>query len=194
MTNEVQKVNTIKEISPVNPKGTRKRHLHYERDVFNNHQNFLYKRALFGLSMYEPAELELMHWDKKRRISKVHKHAQGILNIWKQQMINKITNEFLDKIFKNSNIIKDITGKYGNYTDPAYISTVDFKSIGITKGHIIDKLIIEGVLPYDFYELKPLKKDEKVSEKTQKSFSTKARNYWLFKFRQPTGNLPVLTE
>jgi len=40
------------------------RFVEYERDEFNTYQNFLYKRALFGLSVYSADELSIMHWDK----------------------------------------------------------------------------------------------------------------------------------
>ena len=50
--------------------------IQFEKDPFNSYQNFLYKRALFGLSVYQKDELEKMHWDKKRRIEKVHQRAQ----------------------------------------------------------------------------------------------------------------------
>jgi hypothetical protein len=44
------------------------RYAEIERDPFNVQQNFLYKRALFGLKMYSEHELAEMHADKKKRI------------------------------------------------------------------------------------------------------------------------------
>ena len=50
----------------------------------NPHQHFLFKRILHGLKMYKQDEVEKMHWDKKRRITKVRKRAQKVINEWKQ--------------------------------------------------------------------------------------------------------------
>jgi len=182
MSSQLKEQLILKGVIPENtPKKqyTRKFKQSYERDLFNNNQNFLYKRALFGLSMYEPDELQIMHQDKIKRINKVNLHAQEILNIWKQQIINSITNEFFTKTFSNSNFVRDIIDKYGNYTDTNYISTVDFKSIGMTKKHIADKLIIEGILPHNFYELKPVKKE---------TMKIKKLDWRLFKFKKKIVN------
>ena len=169
------------------------RYQSYEKDSFNNHQNFLYKRALFGLSMYEPEELKIMHWDKKRRIHKVNKHAQNILNIWKQQIINQITNDILGSLFGNSRLVKDIVGKCGNYTDSRYINTLDFKSLGISKKDIVDKLIVEGVLPVDFYQLKPLRKNDK-EDNQSKQETPRPKDYRVFKFKQRGSDVCVSAE
>ena len=37
----------------------------------NPKQHFLFKRILHGLKMYKQDEISKMHWDKKRRITKV---------------------------------------------------------------------------------------------------------------------------
>jgi hypothetical protein len=43
---------------------------------------------------------------------------------------------------------------FANHTDPEYISTLEFKDLGISKKDIVIKLIQEKVLPNNFYELK----------------------------------------
>ena len=43
--------------------------------------------------------------------------------------------------------------KFGNDTDPNYISRVSFKDLGITKRDIVTKLMEEKILPVNFYEL-----------------------------------------
>jgi hypothetical protein len=40
----------------------------YEKDPYNGHQNFLYNRALYGLSIYAPEEIKEMPVEKKKRI------------------------------------------------------------------------------------------------------------------------------
>jgi hypothetical protein len=131
-----------------------KKQIEYERDPFNPYQNFLYKRALFGLSVYGEEELSKMHWDKKKRIQKVHTRAQDLLNTWKQELLNDWTSTLLSKIFWHSTLVKDYKEKFVGNTDPGYISPVEFKDLGITKTHIIDKLIKEKILPSNFYQLK----------------------------------------
>lgn len=130
-----------------------KGYVEYEQDVFNNYQNFLYKRALFGLSVYSPEELSAMHKDKKKRIIKVHQHAQNVLNLWKQELVNGFVNKIFQSLFHHSTLAKDIVDKFGNDVDDSYISKVDFKSIGIDKQQIVSKLIQEKILPKNFYEL-----------------------------------------
>jgi hypothetical protein len=43
--------------------------------------------------------------------------------------------------------------KFGNDTDPNYISKVNFKELGVDKRQIVTKLIQEKILPVNFYEL-----------------------------------------
>jgi len=66
----------------------------YEQDRFNAYQNFLYKRALFGLSVYSKEEIDAMHYAKKKRIAGVHLRAQKVLNICKKEnIIEKLIQE-----------------------------------------------------------------------------------------------------
>lgn len=120
------------------------------------YQNLLYKRAVFGLSMYSEKELKKMHWEKKRRVKKVHRRAQESINLYKQERVNQMCEALYNKFFKRKHrdgvkrvFCSDVIG-----TDPKFINTLDLKSLGITKRHIIDRFIDEGILPNDFYELK----------------------------------------
>ena len=58
----------------------------------------MFKRVLHGLNMYS-AMKEMLHWDKKRRITRVWKRAQKELNIWKQIICNKKVNDYFRKTF-----------------------------------------------------------------------------------------------
>jgi hypothetical protein len=127
--------------------------LQYEKDPFNSYQNFLYKRALFGLAVYTQEELVKMHSDKKKRIEKVHTRAQEILNLWKQELAGQWTVKLLNTLFWHSDLVKEFTEKFGEDTDPQYISKVDFKSLGVSKVDVINKLISEKILPNNFYQL-----------------------------------------
>jgi hypothetical protein len=131
----------------------RKRYVEYEKDEFTPEQNFLYRRALFGLSVYSDQELSIMHSDKKKRINKVHFRTQNVLNLWKQSLVNDMVNSIFNSMFYHSSLAKQLVESFGDTTDPTYISRVDFKSLGVSKKQIIKKLMEEKILPVNFYEL-----------------------------------------
>lgn len=126
----------------------------FERDAFTAYQNFLYKRALYGTKVYDKEELHNMNPDKRKRIEKVSKRCQTILNIWKQEMCNAFTNNLLMTLFPNTELGKLFFVKYKDATDPGFTNILNFKDLGVSKKQIIDKLIYEGILPRDFYNLK----------------------------------------
>ena len=124
-----------------------------------DYQSFLYNRALFGLSVYSQAEIRIMNWEKRKRIVKVHKRAQTVLNLWKQEVINNFTNVLISKLFTNISAAKERSAKniaafLDPFTDATYTNTLSFRELGISKEEIIKKLITEGVLPKEFYTLK----------------------------------------
>ncbi len=126
----------------------------FEKDLFNDMQNFLYKRAIFGIKVYTDEQLSKMNHDKKRRVVKVHKRCQTILNIWKQELCNDFTNRIFEKLFPRPEMSKFFYVTNRNTTDLEFMNTLNFKEMGISKKQIVDKLIVEGVLPKDFYNLK----------------------------------------
>lgn len=123
----------------------------------NNTQNFLYQRALYGLSIYPPEEVKNMHWEKKKRIIKVHKRAQTVINVWKQQIVNAISTRIFETYFPKTEFTAFMV-KTAADTDPEHINKISFKTLGIKRKSVIDKLILEKVLPINFYELKPEEK------------------------------------
>lgn len=132
-----------------------KRYVQYERDPYNKYQNFLYNRALFGLSVYEQDELAKMHRDKRRRIARIHRKTQQTLNIWKQEIVNLLSNHLFSTVFPDSYITKGLLEKHKDTVDPDYMNTIPFKLLKIEKSDIIDKLMDEGILPSNFDELTP---------------------------------------
>jgi hypothetical protein len=133
--------------------GNNRGYVEYERDEFNAYQNFLYKRALFGLTVYSSEELNAMHWDKKKRILKVHTRTQKVLNLWKQELSSKFVNTLFQQIFWKSQFVKDMVDTYGEDVDPEITCKMEFKEMGIQKKQIVEKLIQEKILPINFYEL-----------------------------------------
>jgi hypothetical protein len=128
-----------------------KRYSEYERDPYNKTQNFLYKRAMFGIKMYTQEELKTMHPDKKKRIKKVHARAQKELNTWKQEKFIAFTNTIL-RTFTNSRLCSDLINDYST-PDPKFISRMSFKDLNIEKKDIVERLVDKKVLPYNFKEL-----------------------------------------
>lgn len=120
----------------------------------NNYQNFLYNRALFGLSVYSQEEIKEMHWDKRKRIIKVHKRAQVTLNLWKQEIINSRVAHLFMTLFPKTSVTADMVEEC-KHTEPSYINKMSFRDLGLTKDSVILKLIETGILPKDYYELKP---------------------------------------
>lgn len=135
----------------------------FERDAFTAYQNFLYKRALYGLSVYDKEELHNMNPDKRKRIDKVNKRCQHVLNIWKQQLCNEFTNRIFQTLFPNTEMGRFFFITNKNTVDSGFINKLNFKDMGITKKQIVEKLILEGVLPKDFNDLRHAPtKEEKV--------------------------------
>ena len=123
----------------------------FEKDPYTEAQNFLYKRALFGLKMYKPEEIKAMHWQKRKRIKKVQRRTQDILNLWKQELMIEKTNMIFSILFPESIITEDLLEQ--SDVDPKFRNNLDFKSLGITKEDIVDKLYKESLLPNNFQTL-----------------------------------------
>lgn len=135
-----------------------KKVMNYSQGSFNEYQNFLYNRAMYGLAVFSKEELAVMRWEKKKRIKKVQTRTKRVLNIWKQELINGIFQRFFKPKFVNTNshFGKEFIELYQNDIDPELETSIPFTALGATKKHIISKLIQENILPKNFYELKPI--------------------------------------
>ena len=122
----------------------------YEIDKYNKYQNYLYKKALYGLNMYNEKEIKKMSYKRKKDIIKHHKRAQMFLNLYKQEKTNEFTKRIFD-LFPKSPLYKGLTE---NFTDSKYINDLDFKSMKITKKDIIKLFIEKNILPKNFNNLK----------------------------------------
>jgi hypothetical protein len=146
------------------------RYSRYEQDPYNEYQNFLYNRALFGLSVYPKEEIDAMHYDKRKRIIKVHKRAQTLINLWKQEIIITLSNHFFSTIFPDSPITKELVEVFSE-TDELHTNKMSFKSLRIDKAQVIERFIEEGILPRNFNELIP-KKELKDNSKKKPAIPT----------------------
>lgn len=122
------------------------------KNNYSDYQNFLYKRALYGIKVYTPAELKKMSPLKIERINKVHERSWKILNVWKQQIMIQFTNDLLS-LFKKSALAEDIINTYSK-PDPNFNCSISFKELNISKEMVINKLLENKALPKNFYELK----------------------------------------
>ena len=119
----------------------------------NPYQHFLFKRVLHGLNIYSKEEVNSLHWDKKRRITKVWKRAQRELNLWKQYICNKKVNDYFRRTF---------TGPMAEYIISIppdevledYTNTMSLKDLGITYEDVIIRFMQKGLLPRTFLTLK----------------------------------------
>jgi hypothetical protein len=112
-------------------------------------QHFLFKRVLHGLNVYKPEELEQMHWDKKRRIKRVWRRSQQVINSWKQVICNKRANEVF-KLFDHSPLAKHFLSEDVNNTDDKFINKMSLKELDITYEDLVIKFISEGLLPQNY--------------------------------------------
>ena len=112
-------------------------------------QHFLFKRVLHGLNVYTADELEKTHWDKKRRIKRVWRRSQQVINSWKQVICNKRANEVF-KLFNHSSLAKHFLSEDVNNTDDKFINKMSLKQLDITYEDLIIKFISEGLLPQNY--------------------------------------------
>ena len=124
-----------------------------KRVIYTEHQNFLYNRALHGLSMYTPEEVIIMNPEKRKKILQIHKKTQKILNLWKQEIVNICANKLFTDIFPDMEITKCLVECYGIQGDPEYVNNMSFKLLRISKQDIIAYLIEKKILPKNFNEL-----------------------------------------
>ena len=146
-----------------------------EKDYYNKHQNFLYNRALYGLSIYLLDEVVLMPPDKRKRIITLHKKTQKVLNLWKQEIVNVLANKLFTDIFPNTEITKCLVEYYGTEGDPEYVNNMSFKMLKISKEQIISKLIESKILPKNFNELNQEEHASRISSKREPDPGVKSR-------------------
>jgi len=125
----------------------------FEYNKLNPYQHFLFKRVLHGLNVYKPEEVNKLHWDKKRRITKVWRRGQREINAWKQMLCNKQVNSYLSKTFKSSQLAQYIANIPAEETLDDYKNTFTFKELGITYEDVIIKFLSIGLLPKNYFTL-----------------------------------------
>jgi hypothetical protein len=128
-----------------------KTYMQYETDGYSQYQNYLYKRALYGLDALTEQELATICSKKKQRIVNVYKRAQVVLNKFKQQITIQYSNFIFKTLFPNSPITDALLAD--NETDDKFKNTLTIKDLSIHKEQIITIFIAEGILPKNFLSL-----------------------------------------
>ncbi len=132
-----------------------KRYMQYEVNELSEYQSFLYNRAMNGLHVYKPEDVAKMNAGMKEWIVKNHNKTQRVLNIWKQEITNNLTNIIFDLAYPGKGVKATLIDTTRNFVDPNKKNRLSFKELGIKKADIIKKLISEKILPDNFYALKP---------------------------------------
>jgi hypothetical protein len=128
-----------------------KRYMEYEIDSYTSYQNYLYKRALYGLNALTEQELATMCSKKKQRINNVYLRGQKVINTYKQKLTNAYSNFIFKTLFPNSPITEYLLNDES--LDTNFKNTLTFKDLNISKDDIISIFIQEGVLPKNFMSL-----------------------------------------
>ena len=128
-----------------------KTYMQYETDRYSQYQNYLYKRALYGLNALSEQELATMCSKKKQRIVNVYKRAQVVINKLKQEFTIRYTNFIFKTLFPNSPLTDSLLAC--TEFDDKFKNTLTFKDLNISKEDIITIFIAEGILPKNFLSL-----------------------------------------
>lgn len=119
----------------------------------NTTQTELYRRAMYGLKIYPQQVIRAMTNAERKKITKKMKRTQRILNLWKQQICNYQANKVIERTFKMTPVVRQLLELHADYVDIEYVNNMPFTDLGVKRHHIIRKLIMERVLPDNFYEL-----------------------------------------
>ena len=133
-----------------------------EYTKLNPYQHFLFKRVLHGINVYTPEEANKLHWDKKRRISKVWKRGQREINAWKQTICNKKINAYLRTTFQHSPLAMYMASIPAEETLDDYKNKFTFKDLDIKYEDVILKFMSLGLLPRNFFTIQPNVNQEKI--------------------------------
>jgi hypothetical protein len=128
-----------------------KTYLKYETNELNSYQNYLYKRALYGIKSLSEEELKTMCTAKQKRIKSVNYRAQQVLNIYKHKITKQLTDKFFSALFPKSPIAKSLEAYNDIGNDE--LNKLSFKDLGIEKTDIVKVFVEEGILPANFYNL-----------------------------------------
>ena len=129
----------------------KKQFMNYQQDKYSSYQNYLYKRALYGLESLSKEELSSTCSKKLERIKRVHFKAQQVINVYKQKLTIEYTNLLFKTLFPESPLTDFFIGN--SEVDEKFTNKLTFKDLKISKDDIISIFIEEGVLPKNFMDI-----------------------------------------
>lgn len=127
------------------------RYQQISRPALNKVQQKLYAETVYGFTAFTNQELEMMPKTRKKGILSRFLKAQDILNQWKQEIAYSKIDHILLSFFPRSVAVKKLVAIKGADKDIKDRHT--FKELGITQVQIAQKLVDEGILPKDFFNL-----------------------------------------
>ena len=83
------------------------------------------------------------------------KRGQREINAWKQTLCNKKINAYLSKTFKHSPLAQYIASIPADEVLHDYKNTFTFRDLGITYEDVVLKFMSLGLLPRNFFTIKP---------------------------------------
>lgn len=120
------------------------------KPVFNKIQQTLYAKTVYGLSYYTSSELKKMPKSKLQQLEEQQIRIQETLNRWKTEVMHSKLDHILLALFPRSPLVKAITGVK---PETKLVTTKSFKELGINQVQIANKLMTEGFLPENFFQL-----------------------------------------
>ena len=127
---------------------------HYQQHFWlNEYQNFLYKRVMYGLTVYSDDEVSTMHPSKKKRITFTQRDGQRVINRLKQEAVTRILNGLFVKLWTKNVFQHNLIANAIPEPDETYNIHLSFEQLGINKKLLVDRFIQHRVLPQNFYQL-----------------------------------------
>lgn len=121
--------------------------------VFSSQQNKLYKRLIYGIEAMTKSELIDLSTVEIRQINRDHRRAMKVLNAWKNQVVSSYIDTLFGELFWHSTIA-DAMIKFSQEDDYEDLeNTLSFKELGLSKKQVASKLIENGLLPVDFFQM-----------------------------------------
>jgi len=121
----------------------------YEQDKYTAYQNYLYKRALYGLKSLSKEEFDKTCKQKRKRISRVYLRGQKVINIFKQQVANVYANKIFS-LFPSCKFIVDIPP---SEIDRKNININTLKELGINYDDLVLLFMQKNLLPKNFFNI-----------------------------------------
>lgn len=124
------------------------------------YQDFLYKRAVVGLRVYTPEEIQAMNRGKKTKIHLRHKTANRAMHEAIEAIISVQTRSILKIFSEKSNLAKNLLNVKSEERIVFKIKGAKLTNyrkillhLGMRDNQIVDILIASGALPKEFYEI-----------------------------------------